>query len=112
MRRLKLLVWLWFVSGAFLPTWIVGGGWGWFPRCLVYGRSAGKLELFVRAVTEDGYQPLRVLLQIKTPQEFVQRLMSQELMKTLQSEMFWFSMRGSDNLNMEDLKRCWAPQAT
>lgn len=100
------------VLQADVLLWIVGGGWGWFPRCLVYGRSAGKLELFVRAVTEEGYQPLRTLLQIKTPQEFVQRLLSQELMKTLQSEMFWFSMRGSDNLNLEDLKRCWAPQTT
>jgi len=97
------------VLQADVILWIVGGGWGWLPRCLVYGRSAGKLELFVRAVTIEGYQPLRALLQIPMPQEFVQRLLSQELMKTLQSEMFWASMIGSDNLNLEELKRRWTP---
>jgi len=90
--------------------WLIGGGWGWFPRCLVYGKSAGKLELFVRATNQDGYQPLRVLLQINTPQEFVQRLTSEESMKTLQSERFWHAMHASDCLNLQELKRIWLPQ--
>lgn len=96
------------VLQADVLLWIVGGGWGWYPRCLVYGRSAGKLELFVRAVTEEGYQPLRILLQIQTPQEFVQMLMSPEMTKALQSERFWYSMVGSNCLNLDELKRRWA----
>ena len=100
------------VLQADVLLWIAGGDAGWFPRCLVYGGSAGKLELFVRAVTVDGYQPLRTLLQIKTPQEFVQRLLSQEVMETLQYEMFSFSRRGSDTLNLEELKRRWGPLVT
>jgi hypothetical protein len=100
------------VLQADLLLWIAGGGWGWFPRCLVYGRSAGKLELFVRAVTVEGFQPLRTLLQIQTPQEFVERLLSQECMKTLQSEKFWFAIRESDTLNLEELKRRWTPPVT
>jgi hypothetical protein len=97
------------VLQADVLLWIAAGGWGWLPRCLVYGNSAGKLELFVRAVTEDGYQPLSILLQIKTPKELVERLTSQEMTKTLQSDMFWFSARGNDCLNLQELKRCWAP---
>ena len=97
------------VLQADVILWIVGGTWGWFPRCLVYGRSAGKLELFVRAVTEDGYQPLRTLLRINTPQEFVQKLTSPDLMKTLQSEMFWSTMRRNDCFNLQALKQCWTP---
>lgn len=100
------------VLQADVLLWIVGDGWGWFPRCLVYGRSAGKLELFVRAVTEEGYQPLGIIVQIKTPQEFVKRLMSQELMRTLHSEKFLFSLRGTDNLNLENLKQRWVPSYT
>lgn len=88
--------------------WIAAEGWGWRPRCLVYGHSAGKLELFVRSVTVDGFQPLSILLQIKTPKEFVERLTSQEMTKTLQSEMFRLSLRGNDCLNLQELKRCWA----
>jgi hypothetical protein len=100
------------VLQADVLLWISGYDYGWFPRCLVYGGSAGKLELFVRAVTEDGYQPLRTLLQIETPQELVKKLLSQESTRTLQSEMFWGSMRRSDNLNLEELKRRWPPAVT
>lgn len=89
--------------------WIDGGGWAWYPRCLIYGGKVGKLELFLRAVSNEGFKPLRTILQINSPQELLQRLFSPELQKTLQSEMFLFSST-SDCLNQQVLASIWTPQ--
>jgi hypothetical protein len=85
--------------------WLASDGYGWFPRCLVYAK--GKLELFVRAVSDDGFTPLRQLLKMKTPQELLLRLASESMQKILHSEKFWYSLRTSDCLNLDELNRCW-----
>ena len=98
------------VVQADVLLWIAGGQFGWIPRCLVYGRFAGKLDLFVRAATEEGYQPLRVLLQIETPYEFVQKLVSPEANSIMGREMFWSALRMTDCFNLEELTQRWAPK--
>lgn len=87
--------------------WIASDGYGWFPRCLIYSRDAGRLELFVRAVNLAGFAPLGQILNMTTPQELVQKLQSPDIQKTLQQEMFWFSLRGSDCMNLNELQQCW-----
>lgn len=83
-------------------------GWGWYPRCLIYnGRGDGKFELFLRAVDEEGFQPLRQVLSITTPQDLLEIIESEQMQKLWQSERFWHADITRGSLNYEELKRCW-----
>jgi hypothetical protein len=91
------------VLQADVLLWIQGGaGWGWYPRTLIYSRNVGKLELFLRAATVEGFKPLRAMLKISSPKELLQRISSQEMQKTLQSERFWHSDI-NECLNLKEL---------
>jgi hypothetical protein len=86
--------------------WLNANGTGWFPRCLVFGRGVGKLELFLRAVTLEGYMPLKTMLKIDTPQELMQRIESEPIQRALGQEMFW-AADGSNCLNIPELQSSW-----
>lgn len=95
------------VLQADVILWIASEGNGWYPRCLVYGASGGRIELFVRAETEAGFSPLRILLKLESPADLLQKLISPDLTRLLHSEDFRFSMRGNDCMNLEELKQRW-----
>jgi len=90
---------------------IASGGHGWFPRCLVYGNDCGKLELMVRAESELGFEPLRILLKTETPRDFVLLMESEDINKVFSHHMFAFMFRSSDCLNLDELRRRWRPRS-
>jgi len=87
-------------------------GYGWFPRCMVYASSTGKCELFLRAVTDDGFSPLKQLLNLNSPQELLQLLDSDDMRKVLRSEKLWYADMALECLNVEELRRCWRVPAS
>ena len=85
-------------------------GNGWYPRSLIRrGRSGGKSELFLRAVTEEGFQPLKHVLSIRTPHELLQIIESEQVQQIWRAEPFVFADINNGCLNYEELKRCWPP---
>jgi hypothetical protein len=85
--------------------WIAEGSW--YPRCLVFGGSVGKLELFLRAATAEGYQPLRVMLKLNSPKDLLKRLSEPDRLRSLQSEKYW-RFRPEDCLNLQELSHIWS----
>ena len=65
---------------------IASRGGGWYPRCIVYSDSAGKLELFLRAVTDEGFGPLKILLGISKPKELFEILNSEHIRRVWHSD--------------------------
>jgi hypothetical protein len=86
-------------------------GQGWFPRCMVYAGSTGKLELFVRAANEDGLTTLKRFLKINTSQDLLKRIASDEVQRIFRCEMFWAS-GALACFNLEELQRRWGPPPT
>ena len=82
-------------------------GWGWFPRSMVYARDVGKIELFVRATTIDGFRPLTILLNLKSPRELLALIDSESMVKVWRSETFWHGDLTLDAMNLEELQRVW-----
>lgn len=79
----------------------------WFPYCLVYGGSVGKLELFLRATTDSGILPLKHLLGLESPQELLKQLNREEMRTLIGSEAFAYAMMDGDCLNYDELRRSW-----
>ena len=74
-------------------------GYGWFPRCLVYAQ--GKLELFVRAVSDGGFAPAATAAQNENaPRTVAASRFRGQCRGLLQSEMFWYALRRGDCLNL------------
>ena len=94
------------VLQADVLLWIASQGPGWFPRCIVYSHTAGKLELFLRAVNQSGFAPIHEILKITTPQELFRTLNSDAMQSMLNTEIFWRS-GGIQCLNLEELERVW-----
>ncbi len=82
-------------------------GRGWYPRCLIYSGSAGKLELFLRAVDETGFEPLGIILDVKTPQEMLRVIQSDQMQGLWHSREFGYAHIGLDCLNLDELNRRW-----
>lgn len=79
----------------------------WYPRTLIYSRSSGKCELFLRAVDGVGFVPLEQLLRVDSPQELIELIGSPDIQRMLQSEKFWQANRSMEFLNLRELERCW-----
>ncbi len=82
-------------------------GRGWYPRCMVYSRDGGMLELFVRAETLPGFAPLTRILNLATPQELVSLILSEEMQRIWHSERMSMNDISYSGLNVEALKRRW-----
>jgi hypothetical protein len=80
---------------------------GWYPRSAVFSNAVGKLELFLRAVTADGFRPLGILTGLAKPQELLAVMESEPFQRMLSSERFWRSDFTLATLNYEELKRVW-----
>lgn len=88
---------------------IAARAWGWFPRTLIYARDVGKFELFLRAVDEKGFAPLKVLLGFESPVELLVFLRSEQMNKLRQSREFFYADVDFDCMNVERLQRIWQP---
>lgn len=82
-------------------------GRDWFPRSLIYSRGIGKLELFLRAVTTDGFQPLGVMIGAGRPQEMLEMINSDRLRSVWQGNTLWSADLTLDALNIEELTHAW-----
>jgi hypothetical protein len=82
-------------------------GYGWYPRSIIYASGSGKMELFLRAVTMEGFKPLGILLGIKTPQELVNLLSGETMSRMLQSREVWRPEFTSETLNLSELGHVW-----
>jgi hypothetical protein len=100
------------VLQADLLLCIASRGHGWYPRCLIYSQSAGKLELFVRAVNEDGFAPLGQVLKLNNPQELFQLLSSEQLQKLWHSERLGHADITMECLNYDELERRWGEKSS
>lgn len=86
---------------------LAANGYRWYPRSIIYSRGIGKLELFLRAVTPEGFRPLGILLGVKTPQEMLGLISSQDVQRLLQSERAWHTDFTLDSLNLRELQQVW-----
>jgi len=82
-------------------------GYGWYPRSIIYSRGIGKLELFLRAVNMEGFQPLGILLGLKTPQELLTLMTGEDMQRVWQSEKFWHADVTLETLNVRELQQVW-----
>lgn len=83
--------------------------YGWHPRTLIYAGNLGHLELFARATSEQGYQPLKSLLHFSSPRELIQHICSESMMRVWHGERFLY-IRGlaiETLFNLPQLKRAW-----
>jgi hypothetical protein len=87
--------------------WIAARGRDWYPRCMVYSKTFGKFELFLRAASKEGFAPLGILLDFENPNELLQVLASEEMQKTWESEGFWRADVTLECFNFEELQRIW-----
>lgn len=83
---------------------------GWYPRSFIYAGRAGKLELFVRAIDEQGFQPLKTLLQCPTPKEMIRSICSDQMNKSLSSRDFWDLPGVEELFNLKALRSQWLPE--
>ncbi|MEQ8789529.1 MAG: TIR domain-containing protein [Pirellulaceae bacterium] len=82
-------------------------GFGWYPRSMIYSQGVGKLELFLRAVTEEGFRPLGILLGVTTPQEMLAIVQSESMQGVWQSEKMWHADFTLEALNYRELTDVW-----
>ncbi|MEQ1828150.1 MAG: toll/interleukin-1 receptor domain-containing protein [Pirellula sp.] len=82
-------------------------GHGWNPRSMIYWGRIGKLELFIRAQTIEGFQPLAEMLSIKSPKELVERMESESVTRIMRSKAFFHADVDRGLLNYSELKRMW-----
>ena len=76
----------------------------WYPRCLPYAGFGGSMELFVKATSDRGFEPLKTLLRVKNRTELMngfKELMADRSRMT----MGRISYSLSDILNLEELNR-------
>jgi hypothetical protein len=54
----------------------------------VYANEVGGLELFLRAATEKGFEPLGLLLDLRSREDLVELLSSEAMPRILHAETF------------------------
>jgi len=81
--------------------------YGWFPRCLVHASKVGKLELFARATTTSGFEPLRILLGIPDGKALIRQICSEEMNVIWNSERHFRAVYASELFNLEILQQAW-----
>jgi hypothetical protein len=86
---------------------LAAGGRGWYPRSMIYSRGIGKLELFLRAQTVEGFKPLAEMLSMKSPKELVERMDSEPISRMMRSSAFFHADVDLGPLNYSELKRMW-----
>ena len=86
---------------------LAANGRGWYPRSMIYSRGIGKLELFLRAQTVEGFQPLGKMLSMKSPKELVDRMDSETFLRMMKSSAFFHADVTLGPLNYSELKRMW-----
>jgi hypothetical protein len=86
---------------------LAAGGLGWYPRSMIYSRGIGKLELFLRAQTVEGFKPLAEMLSMKSPKELVERMDSEPISRMMRSNAFFHADVDLGPLNYSELKRMW-----
>ena len=79
----------------------------WYPRSLVFSNRVGKLELFARAVSDSGFEPLKILLRYSSPQEMFAHILSSPMDRIWQGERFMGSVHVRELFNMDELSRVW-----
>jgi len=82
-------------------------GNSWYPRSMIYSRHIGKLELFLRAVTKEGFQPLAILLALSTPAELLTLITGENMERIWQSEKFSHADVTLGSLNIRELRDVW-----
>ncbi|MGB7323606.1 MAG: TIR domain-containing protein [Rubripirellula sp.] len=88
---------------------IASKAWGWFPKTLIYANDAGKFELFLRAVDEKGFSPLKVLLALESPNDLLNFLQSEDMSKVMASREFFYADVGFECMNFQQLQNVWQP---
>jgi hypothetical protein len=87
--------------------WLATGDAGWYPRTVIYSRETSQLELFLRAVTKDGFRPLGILLGLKSPQDIIEILAGPRVQRFMGSETVWRTGFTLESLNARELARVW-----
>lgn len=82
-------------------------GRGWYPRSMIYSRKIGTLELFLRAETHDGFQPLATMLGMRSQKELIESLESECISRMFRSSAFFLADVSLDPFNYSALKRMW-----
>ncbi|MGR3279417.1 toll/interleukin-1 receptor domain-containing protein [Acaryochloris marina NIES-2412] len=80
----------------------------WHPQCLVYASEIGKLELFARATSIEGFEPLKVLLKISDAKALIQKISSEEMSRIWNDYQKPFAeIRIPKLFNLDNLQRAW-----
>jgi hypothetical protein len=80
----------------------------WYPRSLIYCHDVGTLELFTRAASKDGFEPLRTLLGVSTPNDMIQQICSERMRQIWDSrELFQACVSVNELLNLDEIRRRW-----
>lgn len=77
----------------------------WRPHCLVHGHSVRKLELFSKASTLTGFEPLRIILGVKDKQTLYQEIATGESGRLLRLEIFARYFNLGELLNLDNIGR-------
>ena len=91
---------------------LAAGGRVWYPRSMIYSRGIGKLELFLRAETVEGFKPLAEMLSMKSPKELVVRLDSEPITRMIRSRAFIHADVDLGHLNYDQLKILWGDRTS
>ncbi len=91
---------------------LAADGRGWYPWSMIYSRGIGKLELFVRAQTVDGFKPLAEMLSMKSPKDLVEKMDSSPISKIMRSGAFFRADVDLGPLNYNELKRMWGERSS
>lgn len=84
-----------------------GDMYGWYPRTIIYAGEMGNLELFARAVTESGFEPLKLLLGFATPIEMINYICSDRMQRLWQNRELFRSVFLEEVFNLDKLRRVW-----
>lgn len=74
---------------------------------MIYSRNIGTLELFLRAETPEGFQPLGTMLGMKSQKELVDSLESESVSRIFRSSDFFRAGVSLSPFNYSELKRMW-----
>ncbi len=89
-----------------------GGGYGWFPRTLIYSHREGPFELFARAVSTKGMGNLLTMLGLKQPKDFFALYESDSLRQVMSHRHFVHpGVHLPPMLNLAELQRVWSPES-
>lgn len=86
---------------------LAASGHGWYPRSMIYSRNIGTLELFLRAETPEGFQPLGTMLGMRSQKELVESLESESVSRMFRSSDFFRAGVSLNPFNYSELMRMW-----